>query len=519
MTNYLPLARQRLIVALCTATLGLFVGACSDQVAPSGDSVAEFDSSSTDGGSIGAPDETGLSTGDISTAATSTTISPGQSIQSAVNAYPAGTAFTIKAGVHRLQGVTPKNGDSFTGEAGAVLVGARLLTSFTRSGSYWVASGQTQEGERIPPKRSNGVTVCLPEYPRCNYPEDLFFDNLPLRHVASLSAVGAGRWYFDYGADKIYFADNPSGRKVEASVTPHAFTGRANNVTIKGLVIEKYASPSQDGAIDGMHGDDWVVSDNEMRWNHGTGVKLGDRVRVLRNNTHHNGHLGMNASGAIDALVEDNEIAYNNTAGMRAIGFSGGGAKFSSTLRLTVRGNRVHNNTGKGLWTDIDNRYTVYENNIITNNDLPGIFHEVSYDVIIRNNTLDGNGFKVIGTIRGGGIAVTSSPNVEMYGNTIRNNQHGIAVNQDNRGSGPYGLHEVRNLYVHDNNITMSRGYTGLGLGQGVSDRSYYTSKNNRFVNNTYTLGSGGKYFYWQDDDRTTSEWKAYGQDASGSFR
>jgi parallel beta-helix repeat protein len=447
-----------------------------------------------------------------------TTIRPGESIQSKVNSYPGGTSFRLMAGVHRLQSVAPKDGDSFIGEAGAVMSGARQLTTFTRSGGFWVAAGQTQQGERTEASRENGVTTCMPEYPRCYFPEQLFIDGKQLRHVAGLGQVGPGRWYFDYAADKIYFADDPSGRKVETSVTPYAFKSEASNVTISGLIIERYASPSGDGAIHGPSSSGWTVTDNELRWNHGTGVKLGNRMRVLRNYSHHNGHLGVNAAGASDALVEDNEIAYNNQGGFRATGFSGGGAKFSSTTRLTVRGNRVHDNLGKGLWTDMSNRYTLYENNIVTNNDLMGIFHEVSYDAVIRNNTIEGNGFKVEeGTMRGGGIAVVSSPNVEIYGNIIRNNQHGIAVNQDDRGTGPYGLHEVKNLYVHDNEVTMKTGYTGLGLGQGLSGGTYYTSKNNRFARNTYTL-SAGNHFYWQDDDRSIAAWKAYGQDSGGSF-
>jgi hypothetical protein len=36
-------------------------------------------------------------------------IAPGDSIQAAVNANPEGTVFIIKAGIHRLQTIIPKN--------------------------------------------------------------------------------------------------------------------------------------------------------------------------------------------------------------------------------------------------------------------------------------------------------------------------------------------------------------------------------------------------------------------------
>ena len=37
----------------------------------------------------------------------------------------------------------------------------------------------------------------------------------------------------------------------QISVSPEAFYGYANNVTVKNLVIEKYATPSQYGAVHG----------------------------------------------------------------------------------------------------------------------------------------------------------------------------------------------------------------------------------------------------------------------------
>jgi hypothetical protein len=41
---------------------------------------------------------------------------------------------------------------------------------------------------------------------------------------------------------------------------------------------------------------------------------------------------------------------------------------------------------------------------------------------------------------------------------------------------------------------------------------------NNRFDNNTYTLGSASKYYRWQGAEITTSQWKATGQDAHSTW-
>ena len=138
-------------------------------------------------------------------AAQSVEIWPWQNIQQVVNGWPAGTTFYLKAGVHRMQTITPRSGDRFIGEPGTVLSGARQLTSFGRSGAYWFASGQTQQGPRPGAK-------CDPGYPRCGYPEDLYFDGQPLRHVDNLGAVGPGTFFFDYNADRIYFYDDPTNR-------------------------------------------------------------------------------------------------------------------------------------------------------------------------------------------------------------------------------------------------------------------------------------------------------------------
>ena len=64
--------------------------------------------------------------------AATVTLSPGANIQAAVNANPGGTAFVLNAGLYRMQTVTPKGGDSFTGKAGADLNGSKVLTNWVK---------------------------------------------------------------------------------------------------------------------------------------------------------------------------------------------------------------------------------------------------------------------------------------------------------------------------------------------------------------------------------------------------
>jgi parallel beta-helix repeat protein len=505
--------------AWCVAALLSLACSPDESVGPAADPaepVVDAPVSATDSDSVVIVTD---STGDgidpaLAAAETGTTIYPGQNIQAKVDKYGAGTRFLLKAGIHRLQMITPKSGMSFVGEPGAILNGSRLLTTFTRTGGYWVASGQTQQG----PLYKQAVTHCLPDSPGCAYPEQLFINGKLLKHMKSLAAVGSGKWYFDYAADKIYFVDDPTGKKVETSVSRYAFKRPASGVTISGLIIEKYATPPSEGTIDA--GSDWVVKNTEVRWNQGKGVRTGPRLQLLDNNIHHQGQLGIAGSGD-NMLVQGNELAYNNTAGFTT-GWEAGATKFTRTNGLVVRGNFSHHNGGPGLWTDIDNINTLYENNRVEDNDWRGIFHEISYKAVIRNNICRRNGFKNplpnVAPVDGAGILVSSSPNVEIYGNTIEGNRTGIGALQTNRGSGAYGVHETSSLNVHDNTVVQPTGLAA-GIVQNVGSNAVYTSKNNRFTHNSYDLGPNTRYFRWMNADRMTQEWKGYGNDVTGTFR
>jgi parallel beta-helix repeat protein len=301
-------------------------------------------------------------------------------------------------------------------------------------------------------------------------------------------------------------------------VTEFAFGGNgADNVTIRGLVIEKYAAPQQTGTVQNIAGSQgWTVENNEIRYNNGMGVKSSTGWKVLNNYVHHNEQLGLSGGGS-NVLIEGNEIAFNNYLKTVNPSWAGGGTKWVKTTNLVVRNNYSHDNYGPGLWTDGENVNTLYENNRVIDNNHSGIKHEVSCSAVIRNNTAIGNGFGVDGWLDGAGILVNTSPDVEVYGNVVRNNNDGIGgihAKRDNV-NGPC-KRELRNFWVHDNIIEMKVGHTGVVTNL---DGAVFTSMNNRFDRNTYTLGSGDNYYRWAGPARTTAEWKAYGQDPNGTWK
>lgn len=433
-------------------------------------------------------------------------IEVGEDIQAIVDTYPSGTTFLIASGIHRMQTIIPRDGDVFVGEADAVLSGARLLIEFDNEDDYWVADEQTQEGRRA---HNN----CQSTYPLCYYPEDLFIDNTPLRQVASLDEVVPNTWYFDYDADRIYMLDNPHGRTVEISVTTGAFSGEADNVTIRNLTIEKYANPAQRGAI---HGDDttnWQIEDVIVRLNHGTGIRLGNSMTLLRSMILHNGQLGVGGLGA-DIYIEGNEIAYNNFAGYEST-WEAGATKFIRTTDLIVRNNYVHHNNGPGLWADADNHNVLYENNLVTYNQRIGIYHEISGSAIIRNNIVQYNGLNYDNWLWGSQILIATSNDVEVYGNhVVVDAQIGNGIGIVNQDRQPW---QSYNNYVHDN-IIVHLGMSGTnGVATDFNHEEFWAESNNRFEENTYYVISDDAVFWsWNDDRLDWDELQALEQELNG---
>ncbi len=436
------------------------------------------------------------------------TAHPGDNLQGLVDQHSSGTSFDLAPGTYRLQSVVPKDGDTFVGEEGAVLSGAQPVTGFTKQGQYWVASVSIQAAG---PTRGQ----CDASHPECTDPHDLFLDNTPLQRAQDQSSVSPGSWYLDYDSGKVYMGDDPTGHQVEISMLPHAFSGSAKNVTIRGLTIEKYADIAGDGAIQG-HSDagqpssGWVVQKNTVRSNHGMGIRLSNGMQVLSNTVTDNGQMGLGGGGS-NILVEGNEIARNNYAGYN-YGWEAGGTKFSFTKNLVVRNNYVHDNNGPGLWTDIENVNALYEQNRTSGNKVAGILHEISHDAVIRNNTIENDGFAAPGKTSpwyGGGIVLTASDNVEVYGNTVTNCMNGIVGLQPNRQGKNGNAYLLRNIYVHDNIVTQSQGIAAGIIRSDRLDNSVFTSAGNRFSNNTFHLADpSAKCFAWMNSTLALQDWQ-----------
>ncbi len=431
-----------------------------------------------------------------------TAVAPEDDLAALVTNAAPGTRFVLLPGVHRIKQVTPKDGMTFDGMPGAVLNGSRLLQDFQQAEDGWVATGLNLS--------TSGHGECVAGYEACALVNDLFVDDQMLWRVDSREQVASGTWWSD--GHQIVMGDDPAGRKVEVSITEHAFLSDAADVTIENLVVEKFATIAQGGAIQsqlpglGARGANWLIESVETRLNHASGIRAGDGTLIRNVHSHHNGQEGITGNGT-GITVESSEIDHNNLRGFEW-GWEAAGAKFTTTTGLVLRDLEVHDNKGPGLWADIDCHDTTFENNVVYGNDGPGIFYEISFDAVIAGNEVYDNGFIMGDWLWGAGILVAASSGVDVHDNVVTENADGIAgIQQDRQDNGE--LYRLEDLHVYDNTITMWYGQTGVV--QDMGDPSVFTDRNIVFENNTF-VGAGHKAFAWDDRELDWSGWQATGQ-------
>ena len=441
---------------------------------------------------------------------------------------PDGTAFCLASGTYRVTApLVLKSGQKLIGAGSgkAIISGAKAVAA-TKEDAYWVISGESSLGQSAFPGTSSQCRLVEGRDPKgmCVYRDQVFLDDRSLWQVGSLGELSSGEFFWDYAANRIYLADDPSERKLELSVAHDGISG-GSGVEIRNLTVEKFGNPVQSGAISASTG--WLIAAVEVRLNHGGGVRMGPRTIVRSSFIHHNGELGI-AGGQTDCsraqgiVLENSELSYNNTAGYNW-GWEAGATKWVHTDGLIVRNNYVHDNYGNGLWTDGFNINTVYEGNVVEDNYGAGIEHELGYAAVIRNNEIRGNAFEHPYAAEGyrSGIFIAEARDVEVYGNTVEANAGGIVALQQNRIGDrcEIGLNnEVANLSVHDNTIIQATGLAA-GLKVTISDPSYYTSKNNRWAENAYVLDDlNAARFMWQFGFIDADAWRSFGQDQSGAM-
>ena len=437
---------------------------------------------------------------------------PGQDFQAIVAGSPEGTRFELEPGIYRRHTIHPKSRQKFVGRGEVILSGAMELSDWSREGEFW-------RSQRLPPPLPfHGE--CLEGRELCTAREDLFFNDRVYQRVGSLEDLGPGRWY--YANRSAHLADDPTGHAVELSVTPLAFGSDAKDVLLKSLIVERYASDAQEGAIYADHGRGWRIYEVIARWNHGAGLSFGPETQVKGGSFSHNGQIGIAGSGGEGSRIQRVEIAFNNYAGYNPR-WEAGGTKFWETTGLIVKNSCIHHNDGPGLWTDNDNIGTIYQGNKVFLNGYEGIKHEISYDAIISDNIVLKNTTKGVDNwLWGSQILIQNSSNVKVYNNLVETaNQfgNGIGVIYQERGTGAYGPWKSLNNLIYDNTIVHRIGRGQSGIVTDTGDSGFLRDGGNSFDRNTYIVADGTfEHWRFNDSNETWEGIEALGHEQAGEL-
>ncbi|MET9497914.1 right-handed parallel beta-helix repeat-containing protein [Streptomyces sp. NPDC006552] len=232
----------------------------------------------------------------------------------------------------------------------------------------------------------------------------------------------------------------------------YAFGGDAPDVRVSHLTVQGFVAPQNEGVVNHGSADGWVIEDSTIQYNSGAGLMAGARQQVRGNCLRGNGQYGMNAYKDGDSIrglvVEGNEIVGNNTGDwerrQEGCGCTGG-IKFWAVDRADVRGNWVHDNRGTGLWADTNNNDFRIQDNVIEKNDGAALIYEISYNAVIRDNTIrrnnwvegrraaergDGFPFATLYLSESGGEprVEARTDKIEVSGNVLEDNWNGITL-------------------------------------------------------------------------------------------
>lgn len=352
-----------------------------------------------------------------------------------VNSKPAGTTYRIASGTHRMQWVTPKDGDRFFGENGAVMKGSKLLSpaaatqvtvtsTTTVSGTQIISSGTFYRWANEPGVRGDGdmplgvdvKTGCAREV---HFVSELFVNGGRFKHVDGMHLlVSDGQWYYDEVGDFVYVLNNPTGKTVELSLTDYAFNLKdKQNVTIENLTISHYADGKRPiGAVQGNFSSGVVVRNVDFSYNHGAGLGIGPGMLVDHNRFFQNGRIGFSGMGVTPAVIHiRNNLFFEN----KQLGYSTG-EEGALKVALCVGGvfeqNWLLSPIGSfGIWFD-----EINAENLIRSNRVEGgnrsIYYEIGGSNTAGPTSISWN--SIVGP-RESGVMLKESANTMVFENAI----------------------------------------------------------------------------------------------------
>jgi parallel beta-helix repeat protein len=300
----------------------------------------------------------------ITCPADSVNIASDQSIQPLVNMSPGRTTFCLRAGVHRLTGsITPKTGNTFVGEYGAILDGTGWTTSNPDAAAFMALSVDV-----------DFVTI-----------KNLVIRNMP-QHGITVWYQDSNNWTIENNE----IDHNKFGLEFSANTTL-----RNNYIHHNVSRTPNSLSPAErGGGYICQHCDSSLIENNEIAYN-GTEQKIaaGSVGVVWRGNfVHHNLADGIwyDTNPNAGALIEGNRVEDNGRDGI----------SFEASIGATIRNNTVRRNADAAVFISMSQNAQIYSNSLEAN--VGGIEYFLNCDSLssgedVKNNAAYDNTV-VVGT-------------------------------------------------------------------------------------------------------------------------
>jgi hypothetical protein len=233
----------------------------------------------------------------------------------------------------------------------------------------------------------------------------------------------------------VWLADgsDPNSHAVEAATRAMCFgpiqhARGLRHIHLRGLIFRYAASFPQRAAVNLM-GTDNLVEDCQIEAMAGTGIAISGTMRrcTVRDCGHTGGAAENDGFVNQQCLWEGNAWKPINrqwdSAGVKMAQVDGG--RFDRCV--------FRRNGGSGLWFDIDVRNVTVRQCIFCENEMSGLFVEISRGIIVQNNLAVRNGVDVVGHADNWGIAgieLGESMNCQVDHNTCAENDTGISFRE-----------------------------------------------------------------------------------------
>jgi hypothetical protein len=341
-----------------------------------------------------------------------------------------------------------------------VISGADVVVDWTEDGGRWFHTYTDDRFEFALPTDGDIIAHQINgSSPNAGLLEQVFVDGQPLRQLADVAALGPGSFVIDRDADRIYLADDPSGRTVEVSSRRRALmlAAGASGSTVEGLTITGFSPRHLDGkaAVVLDAATDVVLRDVVVTRSSAAGlVAVGaDRLLLERVSLVDNGARGMSGDRLADLVIRRSRFEGNNTERFDANDCGSGtfcvlaGAKLTRSVGVEVSFSVFSHNRATGFWCDLDCRDLVFVANHAAGNQRHGAYYEVSEAAVIEANIFAENGEA--------GVKASGSRDVRVAHNTFVGNGAHVNVGADYR-PGTIGFHaspdtHMRNIDLVDN--------------------------------------------------------------------